>query len=226
MSDSSLTNLIKSLKDSQSAKIKLQLLSGQLVHLDCIYKESVAPNFFVVFPPGVIPESLDTKKVCSISLLDDAGMSVALTAKISTVTSDRSIELTAASTIDPASLREYFRVDLRTTITISYQAADGNEARSWAISGQTIDISACGVLGLFPEEARNKHNVFIEIHLTHPEKKILCVGHVVRTNRLRGGRWQIALHYDNITNKNRDAITTNCLWEQRRQLREKIQTAG
>lgn len=226
MSDPNLTNLIKALKDSQSAKIKLQLLSGQVVHLDCIYKESVAPNFFVVFPPGVIPKSLDTKKVCSVSVNDHAGVPVALTAKIVEVTSDRSIELTAATTIDPTSLREYFRVDLRTAITISYQAPDGKEARNWSISGQTIDISACGVLGLFPDEARNKHNIFIEISLTYPEKTIFCIGHVVRTNRLRGGRWQIALHYDNITTKNRDAITTNCLWEQRRQLRENIQTAG
>jgi hypothetical protein len=46
---------------------------------------------------------------------------------------------------------------------------------------------------------------------------------VTRTGRLRGGRWHIALHFDDITQKNKDAIITNCLWEQRRQLRENVQ---
>lgn len=221
----SLINLVKSLKDSQSATIKLQTVSGQEVHLACVYKESVAPNFFVVFPPGVIPDTLDSKKVCSVTLSDESGKSIALTAKIYEIASDRSIELTATTAIDPVSLREYFRVDFRTAITISYETSDTTSARNWKVSGQTLDISASGVLGLFPKEANNNHNIFIEIHLTHPQRKILCVGHVIRTNRLRGGRCQIALHFDNISTKDRDAIITNCLWEQRRQLRERIQTA-
>lgn len=226
MSDSSLIQLVKSFRDSQAAKIKLQTTSGQEVHLDCIYKESVAPNFFVVFPPDKIPDTIDLKKACAISLHDGNGEPVALTARIAEIPNDRSIELTAATTIDPASLREYFRVVLRTAITVSYQAAKASESRNWSISGQTLDISGSGVLGVFPQEARNKHNVFIELSLTHPQKRILCTGHVVRTHRLRGDRWHMALHFDNITTKNRDAIITNCLWEQRRQLRENVQTAG
>lgn len=202
----------------------MQTVSGEELHLDCIYKESVAPNFFVIFPPATIPETLDPKSICSISLPDDSGKPIALTAKIHEVASDRSLELTATTTIDPTSLREYFRVDLRTAITINYESSDSSATRSWTLHGQTLDISASGVLGLFADEPKNKHNVFLEIHLTHPQKKILCIGHVVRTNRLRGGRWQIALHYDNISSKDRDAVITNCLWEQRRQLREKVQT--
>jgi c-di-GMP-binding flagellar brake protein YcgR len=226
MSDSSLTNLVKSIKDSQNAKIKMQTTGGQEVHLDCIYKESIAPNFFVVFPPGKIPTTLDNKKKCIISLHDESGESIALTAKIIEVASDRSIELTATTTIDPASLREYFRVDFRTTIKLSYETSSNTDgARNWSFTGQSLDLSGSGILGIFPEEARNKHHIFIELDLTHPQKKIICIGHVVRTRRLRGGRWHIALHFDDINQKNRDAIITNCLWEQRRQLREKIQTS-
>lgn len=226
MSDSALINLVKSIKDSQSAKIKLQTTTGQLVHLDCIYKESVAPNFYVVFPPGKIPDNLDLKQTCSLSIHGDNDESIAINAKISEVSSDRTIEMTAAKTIDPVSLREYFRVDIRTTITISFEAASSEEnSRSWKITGQTLDLSGCGVLAIFPEECRNKHNIFIELDLTNPDKSVRCIGHVVRVRRIRGGKYHIALHFDDITPKNRDAIITNCLWEQRKQLREKIQTA-
>jgi hypothetical protein len=224
MSDPKLIQLVKSIKDSESAKIKLYTTADQEVHLDCIFKESTAPNFFIVFPPGRIPKNLDTGKTCCLSLHADGDRSIALMAKIVEVANDRSIELTAAKTIDPASLREYFRVDLRTSITISYEAtASSGDTRSWKLHGQTLDLSGTGVLGIFPDEARNKRNIFIEITLTHPQQKIACLGHVTRTGRLRGGRWHIALHFDDITQKNKDAIITNCLWEQRRQLRENVQ---
>ncbi len=225
MSDSELLNLIKSIKDSQSATIQLRTASGVDIHLDCIYKESIAPNFFVVFPPGKIPENLDTQKTCSVSFHYDRKDSPAITAKIVEITNDRTIELTATKTIDPSSLREYFRVDIRTAITISYESGSQVEdGRSWSLDGRTLDLSGSGVLALFTAEPRNKHNIFIEITLTHPDKKVLCIGHVVRSRKLRRGNVQIALHFDNISQKDRDTVITNCLWEQRRQLRERIQT--
>lgn len=226
MSDISLTDLVKSLQDSQSAQIKLQTAGGRVVHLRCIYKESVAPNFLVVFPPEILPKTLDTRQPCVISLHDDRGAIIALTAIIVKIDSDRSLLLKATTTTDPKSMREYFRVDLRTAITISFEGMDTDSRRNWLMQGQTLDISASGVLGLFPYQPRNKHFISIELSLTYPEKKISCIGHVVRANRLRGGRWQVALHYDNITEKDRDAVIANCLWEQRRQLRENVQTTG
>lgn len=225
MSNKELINLIKSIKDSQSATIQLHTTEGAVVHLDCIYKESIAPNFFVVFPPGKIPDNLDTKKPCFISFHDDSRDSPALNAKIAEVTNDRTIELTGTTTIDPSSLREYFRVDFRTRISINFEPGSQNgNSRSWSLEGHTLDLSSSGVLALFADEPRNNHGIFIEINLVHPEKKMICIGHIVRTRRLRRGNFQVAMHFDNITQKNRDALITNCLWEQRRQLRERIQT--
>lgn len=224
MSDSSLSNLVKSIQDNQPASIQLATTEGYAVSIDCVYKESHAPSFFLVFPPGSIPPDVDTTAPCLVTLADETGTSFAITARILDVTSERSIELTATKAIDPTTLREYFRVDLRTALTISYEAMDPGSSRNWQLKGQTLDISGSGVLGIFADAPSNNQNIFIDIRLTHPEKFIQCIGHVVRTNRLRGGRWQVALHFDNITTKDRDAIITNCLWEQRRQLRERVQT--
>ncbi|SHO50785.1 PilZ domain-containing protein [Desulfopila aestuarii] len=225
MSDSSLSNLVKSLQDNQPASIQLSTTDGYAVSIDCMYKESHAPSFFVVVPPGSIPENVNTSAPCLVTLQDETGTSFAINARILDVASERSIELTATKAIDPISLREYFRVDLRTAMTISHETMNPDSSRNWSIKGQTLDISGSGVLGLFSDAPQNSQSLFIEIRLTHPEKSIQCIGHVVRTNRLRGGRWQVALHFDNITSKDRDSIITNCLWEQRRQLRERVQTA-
>lgn len=225
MADSSLINLIKSIKDNRPTSVQLHTQSGTLVQLDATFKESVAPNFFLVFPPAAIPEDLDSKYPVHLTVLDENEKPVVLTAKILGVVSDRSIEMAATKTINPASLREYFRVDLRTAITISHESMDARSSHNWTLKGQTIDLSGSGVLGLFAEEPKTQHNLFIDIRLTYPEKLIQCIGHVVRTVRLRGGRWQVALHYDTISGKDRDSIITNCLWEQRRQLRERVQTS-
>jgi len=48
---SSLVDLIKNIRDSLPAEINLQLSQGGSVQLKCVYKESIAPNFFLVFPP-------------------------------------------------------------------------------------------------------------------------------------------------------------------------------
>jgi len=225
MTDSSLINLVKSLQDNQPASIQLSTTEGYAISIDGVYKESNAPSFFVVVPPDSIPDKVDTSAPCLVTMQDEAGASFAIAARILEVASDRSIELTATKAIDPASLREYFRVDLRTSITISYETMDPASSRNWSMKGQTLDISGSGVLGLFADEPHNSQNLFIDIRLTHPQKSINCLGHVVRTNRLRGGRWQVALHFDTITGKDRDSIITNCLFEQRRQLRERVQTS-
>ena len=225
MTDDSLTRLIKSLQDGQPASVQLSTTAGHGVAFSCLYKEANAPHFFVVTPPKTIPEDVDRSAPCIVSLQDDQGATFAITARIVDITSERSLELMATKAIDPISLREYFRVDLRTAITVSYETLDPKSPRNWSIKGQTLDISGSGVLGLFGQEPKNANELFIDIHLTHPEKLIHCVGHVVRTNRLRGGRWQVALHFDNISQRDRDAIITNCLWEQRRQLRERVKTA-
>lgn len=223
MSDASLLSLVKSIKDSQSAKIQLHTTSGTQVHLDCVYKEAVAPNFFVVFPPGKIPETLDTTKHSIISINNVDGP-IALTAKIIEAVNDRILELTAKETIDPTSLREFFRVDIRLPITISFESKSAEDAsRNWSLSGQTIDLSGSGVMGIFPDDCRNKNRILIELSLDQPVKNVSCLGHVARVRRLRKGRWQIALHFDDISQITRDAIITNCLQEQRRQLRENIQ---
>jgi c-di-GMP-binding flagellar brake protein YcgR len=219
----SFTDTIRRIPDSQPAEINLPLTSGNSVQLKCIYKESIAPCFFMVFPPKQLPAAIDTSKNCMIAIKGEEH-ALTFTAKIEAIKGDRIIELMAQKSIDPTSLRTCFRADLRTTITASYEPGPEERAKIWSFSGETLDLSEGGTLAIFPSEFLNKQRIQIHIKLPHLNKDMHLHAHVVRTQRLRKERWQIALQFDNITQKDRDLIASCCLMEQRKQLRERIQT--
>ena len=221
---SSLVDLIKKIQDSQAAEINLQLLDGGSVQLKCVYKESIAPHFFLVFPPQQLPTNIDTSKSCLIAVKGEE-KSVTFKAGIETIKGDRILELFAQKTIDPLSLRTYYRADLRTAISASYEPGPEERAHAWNLNGETLDLSGGGVLAIFPAEFPNNQRILLHINLPHTDKEINCICHVIRMTRLRKERWQIALQFDNLTHKERDFIVCCCLSEQRRQLREQVQTA-
>lgn len=225
MSNASVIRLVKSIADSQPARVSLHTEAGEKVHIDCIYKEGVAPRFFLVFPPNKLPEKINTSQSCLVSIRSDDEVTepLSLNASIEEIIGGRSMELFATDTIDPTSLREFFRVNISTPITIGFNPQTENESDlHWSMTGETLDLSGSGVLGLFDEECRNRHRLTITFDLSSPPVTVTCIGHAVYARRVRKGRWHIALHFDRIEPKMRDMIISNCLAEQRRQLMESV----
>lgn len=222
MSDSTITDLLRSITDNQSARISLSTMVGKTLHFDCIYREGIAPRFFLVFPPKTLPKEIDMSLHCSISIRngDEDTAPLLLNAKIEEVIGDRTLELTAKRNIDPTTLREFFRVALYAPVTISLtQESNEDLSHQWSLKGETLDISGSGLLALFSEEYQDRQQIIITLELPSPQASISCMGHVVYTRRIRRGQWHIALHFDDITPKQRDVIISNCLYEQRRQLK-------
>lgn len=221
----SITKTIKQIIDSASAVIDITRTDGQITRLCCVYKESNAPNFFLVFPPKKLPADIDIKQYCPISIKNGSS-SLTLTAKIIKISGDRTLGLSAKNSINPESLREYFRVDTRVAIKAFFDpASPAGKIQSWALKGQSLDISAGGLLAILPQKPKTKHRIEIEISLKENDKSIKCLGHIVRCKRLGKGRYQVAFHFDSITSQHRDSIISFCLQEQRNNLRKKIQTA-
>ncbi|THB76840.1 MAG: PilZ domain-containing protein [Desulfobulbaceae bacterium] len=219
-----ITKIVKSIRDSEIATLRIHPAVGESQDYDCIYKEAEAPHFFLIFPPTSLPENLNIESKCTVSFQSDKE-SMVISSEIIEKVNDRTLELVAKKTLDPISLREYFRVFYKTAVTASYESGQSARTRSsWEISGESVDLSGTGVLVIFNEEPPNKHNIFIDFNLPELDKSISCVGHVVRIRRIRRGRYQVAMHFDHITPKNRDAIITACLQEQRRQLRIRMQS--
>lgn len=221
---SSLINLIKKIPDSQAAEINIKLLDGSSVQLTCIYKESNAPHFFLVFPPKQLPTNINTNLSCLVVIKHEE-QTVTFQAGIETTKGDRILELFAQKPIDPTEMRTFYRADLRTTIAASYEPGPEERAQAWTFNGETLDLSGGGALAIFPAEFPNKQRILLHINLPSTDKDIHCTAHVIRMTRLRKERWQIALKFDNLSQKESDFIVSCCLNEQRRQLRERIQTA-
>ncbi|MBU0945813.1 MAG: PilZ domain-containing protein [Proteobacteria bacterium] len=223
--DSSITDIVKRIIDSAGAEIDISTTEGRAIRLRCIYKESLAPNFFLVFPPKHLPSNIDTSRLCPISIKGEK-VSLTLTAKIETINGDRTLELTAKKSVDPATLREYFRVDIKMPITVIYEPGPGEDrSHYWNLQGETLDLSGSGVLAILPAQPKNNHRLKIEITLKYTNISIDCAAHIIRSKRLRRGRYQVAFHFDYVSSKHRDSIISDCLKEQRLQLRERIQTA-
>lgn len=220
---SAIVDLIKKIRDSQPAEINLPLLQGGSVQLKCVYKESDAPHFFLVFPPKHLPADIDFSKDCLVAVKGEEN-AITFKAGIEQVKGDRILELFAQNTIDPSCLRTYYRADVRTPIVVSYEPGPEEQAEPWTLRGVTLDLSGGGTLALFPEEFPNRQRVTVHIPLPRSNLEIRCLSHVVHMKKLRRERWQIALQFDNLSQKERDRIVSCCLSEQRRQLQERVQT--
>lgn len=218
----SINNIIKSIEDSRGAQIKLTTKGGTQQHYECIYKEDSPPNFYLVFQPSALPEKIDLKAGHPVSIKQD-NATVSLNAGVLGRIGDRTLHMVAKGIVDPASLREYFRINTSTEITVSHKSSQQEgQPSSWTISGKTQDLSGSGVLALFDNEARNRDDLVIEIYLPNKNLTVNAVGHVVRKKLLRNRKWQVSLHFDSISGKHRDALITYILSMQRKQLRENV----
>ncbi|HIP82710.1 MAG TPA: hypothetical protein EYH19_03930 [Desulfocapsa sulfexigens] len=137
----SISETIKRLADSESAKIDLPTITGERIRLNCIYKVSDSPRFFLMFPPKKLPEDIDTERLCPVSI-HTGQTDLALSARIINIKGDRTLELIAKDTITPESLREYFRVDTRVFINARFDphSLDNTQNPPWSLDGTTIDI--------------------------------------------------------------------------------------
>jgi hypothetical protein len=223
--NSSIITVIKKLEDSEYAKVRLGFENSETAYFDCIYKESEAPSFFLVFPPGTIPDDIIIKDQCSVLIHKRQDEKpIVVSAKIEARRGERTLELTASEIIDPVSLREYFRVFYRTPITASYRPpGDDLTIELWDMQGTIVDLSASGVLAIFPDEFEHNENVSLQFQLIGEERTIKCIAHSVRTRYIRKSRVQIALSFDKISSADQDAIVTECMREQRKQLRTRTQ---
>jgi hypothetical protein len=224
---SDINTLVNSIPDRQPATVTLTDSGGGRIQVSCTFKESTAPSFFLLFPAGTLPEKIDTDRPGALVSRNAEGKNVTFAAKIVDIPNSRVIELIANKLIRPEDLREYFRVNIKAPVEISYDPQNDNaKEHPLELCGETVDISQTGILTILTDECRVQKPVIIELNLPNPAKIIICSGRVVRSKRIRQNRWLTSFHFDNISANAQDIIAKNCFAEQRRQLRENIQTAG
>ncbi|MBM9513147.1 PilZ domain-containing protein [Desulfogranum marinum] len=216
--------IIEQLKDGSEAVVDLPTKENEDNRFNAIFSKAESPYFELFFPP----KTWNSKDLllgvnCQLTV-KHKGASVNIIAELDTVINDRRLGFIAREPIKPEALREFFRVSINTPIEIGYLPGPKEvKLKKWSMVGTTVDLSGCGVLGLFAEKPETTNRIHITMTDPASQKTISCFGHVVRTYRMRKRRYQVALHFDNISSDVRDQLIACCLQEQRRQLRENIE---
>ena len=217
--------IINSIPDRQPASLTVTDSNGTRKQIPCIFKEAEAPTFFLLFAPGSIPENLGKDWRYALVSKDADGEPAMFSAKIVANPNNRVIEMVGKKSIRPEDLREYFRVNLKAPAAVFYEPGkDDLDEQPLELEGETVDISQTGVLTVLSDECKLTRPVMIEINLPNPAETIICTGCLVRSKRILKNRWLTSFHFNHISEKSRDIIAKNCFAEQRRQLRENIQT--
>ncbi|MCP4342026.1 MAG: PilZ domain-containing protein [Desulfobulbaceae bacterium] len=218
--------IVSAIPDGQPASVTLTDSASTRRQLNCVFKESEAPSFYLLFSPGTIPEDIQKDWRCILVSKDTEGEPITFSANIVEVSNNRVIELVARKSIRPEDLREYFRVNLKMPIEIFHEPEESDvDEESLELTGETVDISQTGVLSILSDECKITKPLYIEIDLPNPAETIICSGHLIRSKRIRKKRWLTSFHFDNLSSKSREIIAKNCFSAQRQQLREKIQTS-
>lgn len=216
--------IVNAIPDSQPVSVTMTDSSGTRRQLDCVFKESEAPSFFLLFAPDIIPEDIQKSWRCVLFSKDTEGEPITFSAKITDLATNRVIELVAQKSIRPEDLREFFRVNLRMPIEIFYEPEDSDgDEQSFEVRGETVDISQTGVLSILSDECKITKPVSIELNLPNPAETIICSGNTVRCKRIKRNRWLTSFHFNDLSSRSRDIIAKNCFAAQRKQLRENIQ---
>lgn len=216
--------IIEQLQDGAEALVDLPMQNNEEKRLNAIFSKAESPSFELFFPPKAWNiDDLLLGMNCQLTV-KHKGATVNIIAELDTVINDRRLAFIAREPIKPEALREYFRVSINTPIELGYLPGPKEvKLKKWNMIGTTVDLSACGVLGLFAEKPASSKRIHINITEPANQKSISCFGHVVRTYRMRKNRYQVALHFDNVSQDVRDQLISFCLQEQRRQLRENIE---
>ncbi|MDR3089299.1 MAG: PilZ domain-containing protein [Desulfobulbaceae bacterium] len=220
-----LQNIFATITADAQAMLRLEQSDGGYIQMNCQLRRLDPPRLTLFFPPRRLPQDMDMSRPCLLSINIGEGDDeepLVVTVLISSRPDPRTLETTVQRRIDPATLRSFFRVNISLPIILSpLHCEDGEEA--WSLVGNTLDLSGSGALALFPADCPANEHIVIEIAIA-AAKPARCFGHVVFRRRLRGGRFQVALNFDDIHHQTQSAIIAACLNEQRRQLRENVRT--
>ncbi len=216
--------IISSIKDGAETVIDMPYGPDNEIRLNSTFFH-IEKSYFEILCP---PKSWDIKQLqiglnCQLAI-KHKGNTINIVAELDQVVTDRKLGFIAREPLKPEEMREFFRVSINTPLELGYTPGPKEvKVTAWNMIGTTIDLSGCGVLGLFAEKPPSTNRLVIQIANPSNQDKIICVGHVVRSYRMRKKRYQVAIHFDNIDQKTRDKVIACCLTEQRKQLRENIE---
>jgi len=220
-------DILKDIPEGKPLRIFLPHLGGpNMLRAQCVYRKTTPPHFSLLFKPGVLPvDAINTKQACILNV-DMGGPSISLEATIKNILPPQTLEMVVKKAVTHEQMRDFFRVDAVTrVISKSFHTELINgEKEPIAVQGQTVDISGSGILAIFDNKPPGDNLVHLEITIpTVEQETIRILAHQVRMMELDDGRFEVAYHFDDISEEDRDKIIGCCLVIQRKMLQMKVQ---
>jgi len=222
-------DILQSIPNNRTVRVFLPLIGRkERFRLNGVYVREEPPRFSLSFKAGMLPsaERID-KTATAIIAVDQGGPSVSLEGRVLEMPDERTLSMVAVKSFSHEQLREFFRVDAVTgVISSSFEPevlSEESPAR-WRISGRTIDISGSGVLATFGQKPPDEPRARLEIALPASNReKIMTLAHAVRVVEAQPNLYEVAYHFDEIDQEDRDKIIGCCLIIQRQMLRLQAQ---
>jgi len=176
------------------------------------------PDLEAFFPPNKLPlPVIEMGKVCFIHCKSPQGP-FTVSARIVDILDPRRLKFLFLESSPPVQQRQHFRIDTR--IGLKYWPKTGGTPPENAVATQ-VNLSAGGLRLQAEKPFEAGAKFFFEIVL--PEAPVAICGElqVVRMLDIAGTEY-VAFNFSLISGEDRDTITSFCLAEQRRLLREKV----
>jgi hypothetical protein len=219
-------DILREIPDQKPVRIFLPVKdSKERYRSHCVYQKTSSPHFNLIFQPGVLPvDFVDPSQSCIMNV-DFGGPNLSLEAMIASVKNSQTLDMIVQKSISYEQMREFFRVDAAAHVISKsfHPSLRGNDEQQWTLQGKTIDISGSGILATFSEKPPMDQQVKLEITLpTTPSEIVKVLAYPVRREQISENQWDVAFHFEDISDEDRDKIIGCCLVIQRRLLRLKV----
>jgi hypothetical protein len=198
--------------------------TGEKERISCVYSQLDPPRFALTFLPRTLPTArIDQARTCLV-LVDLAGQTVSLAAELESIVDDQTLHLIGREVVSHEQLRDFFRVDVTTPVEARCLInQDQDDTNTFRLTGETIDVSGSGLLANFDQPLAMDELVDLDLVLP-PEGKesVQLTAKVVRIKRLGGNRFQIGLHFEQLSSEVHDKIMASCFKIQRDHLRLRV----
>ncbi len=223
------SNILEKIPDKRPVRVFLPVKNTkEMYRTQGVFEQEEASAFRLLFTPGELPQEIDLTKEALISV-DLGGPTASIEANIQEIADNGQVlKMVPTKSTNHEQMREFFRVDAATpVVSKSFDNASPNKD-PWIISGESVDISGSGILATFDEKI--PETKFISLQITLPAEDtqtgvsevVEIIAHQVRSHVLDDGRYQVAFHFDDIMEEDRDKIIGSCLVLQRKMLRLKV----
>jgi hypothetical protein len=220
-------DILETIADNKPVRAFLPLrTSEERYRVHCVYHRTTPPAFELLFSAGMLPvDAIDTDGTAIVSI-DLGGPNLSIEAKIKAVKNEQVLEMVKIKSMSHAQMREFFRVDANAAVIgrSFHPEIVNDQDESWSLAGRTIDISGNGILVAFPQEPPMDSQIRLEITLPTSEQQTISVlARPVRSQKISDRYFEVAYHFVDIDNEDRDRIISCCLVLQRKLLRLRVQ---